>query len=636
MAFKKNVKKIIVILFVILIGGTVGAYFLIGQKNSEEYITEKVKLGTIVKTVNETGTVKAAKEIDLNFLNSGLIAKILVKIGDDIEKDKILAELNYSDLNIKKREARANLNIARANLNKLIAGAAKTEIAVNQANVNQAKTAYDNSLLELKRIKASSEENIKQAQKTLDDLMLKTDNDITIYEQAITTARINLNNTKNTYQKNINNYIESSLTAVNDKLSISNTALDKIDQILNDKDAESVFSAQKTEYKTETSDNYNIAKNFLTSVSDNLSYAKNRDSAGESLNSCLIVLDKVFIALNSCFRALENTVIYSSFTQTDLDLYKTSINSQLTLIAAAISVIQANQQNLDGAILDYQTNTSNAEENLTKAIVALDSAILTSENSLSSAKILGEQQITIAQSKLSADLKNLETVESQLKKIKAPARSEDIILRRAQIDQSQAVIDSIESQISNSIIKAPISGKIIKIEYEVGEQPGSKPVISLLGKNDFEIEVLISETDIIKIDKEDTVKITLDAFGEYENFDGEIYFIEPAETIIQDVIYYKTIIKFNPESRAVKSGMTANVDILTDKKENALIIPTRAVIKMDSEFQDTNGRYVRILKNNQIEKRPINTGLRGDDSMIEIISGLKEGESVITFINTKK
>lgn len=636
---KKTIKKIIIILFIILIGGGVSAYFFISEKNSEEYLTEKVKLGTIIKTVNETGTVKAAKEIDLNFLNSGRIAKILVKIGDDIEKDKTLAELDYSDLNIKKREAEANLNIARANLNKLIAGAPKTEIAVIQANVNQAKTAYDNSSSELKKIEASVQENIRQAQKTLDDLKFKTDNDLTTYEQAITTAQIILNNTKDTYQRKIDNYIESSLTAVEDKLSTANTALDKIKQIIDDKDAESVFSAQKAEYKTKTIDNYNDAKNFLTSILNDLSSAKSdksSNSASGLLNNTLVALDKVFIALNNCFNALENTVTYSSFTQTNLDSYKTNINSQLTLAAAAISAIQTSRQNLDDAILDYQTNISNATENLTKTIIALDSAILTAENSLSSIKISGEQQTTAAKSKFSAALKNLETAESQLKKIKAPARSEDIILRRAQINQAQAVIDSIDSQINNSIIKAPISGKVIKIEYEVGEQPIGKPVISLLGENNFEIEVLISETDIIKIDKEDTVKITLDAFGEDEDFKGEIHFIEPAETIIQDVIYYKTIIKFDPELRAVKSGMTANVDILTDKKQNVLIVPTRAVIEMDSEFQDTDGKYVRILKGDQIEKRPIKTGLRGDDSMIEIISGLKQGEEVVTFISEKK
>ncbi|MCK5459901.1 efflux RND transporter periplasmic adaptor subunit [Candidatus Parcubacteria bacterium] len=639
MAIKKSVKRIIVILLIILIGGGTAAYFLAGKKNNEEYITEKVKRGTIIQTVNETGAVKAAKEINLNFLNSGRIAKILVKIGDDIEKDKILAELDYSDLNIKKREAAANLNIARANLNKLIAGASKTEIAVSQANVNQAKTSYETSLLELKKIEAVARENIRQAQKTFDDLKFKTDADITTYEQAVTTAMISLGNAKNTYQREIDNYIENALIAVDDKLSIANAALDKIDQIVSDKDAESVFSAQKTEYKTETIDNYNEAKNLLTSVSDNLSYAKSdksSDKTSELLNSALSVLNKVFAALNSCFSALKNTVTYSSFTQTDLDAYKTSINSQLTLTAAAISNIQASRQNLDDAILDYQTNISNSEENLAKAIINLDSAILTAENNLSSAKILGEQQITASQAKISAALKNLETAESQLKKIGAPARSEDIILARAKIDQAQAAIDSISSQINNSIIKAPISGKVVKIEYEVGEQPGSQPVISLLGKNDFEIEVLISETDITKIDKKDPVKITLDAFGEYESFGGGIYFIEPAETVIQDVIYYKIIIKFNPAQREVKSGMTANVDILTERKLDALIIPARAITEMDFDFQGIEGRSVKVLKNNQIEKRSVGIGLRGDGGMVEVISGLKEGEEVITFISAKK
>jgi HlyD family secretion protein/macrolide-specific efflux system membrane fusion protein len=79
----------------------------------------------------------------------------------------------------------------------------------------------------------------------------------------------------------------------------------------------------------------------------------------------------------------------------------------------------------------------------------------------------------------------------------------------------------------------------------------------------------------------------------------------------------------------IKPGMTANTVIETAKKENVLKIPSRAVL------MEKNASYVRVLKNAKtaaFEKRPVQTGLRNSDGEIEILSGLKEGEIVITFI----
>ncbi|MBU4257384.1 HlyD family efflux transporter periplasmic adaptor subunit, partial [Patescibacteria group bacterium] len=69
----------------------------------------------------------------------------------------------------------------------------------------------------------------------------------------------------------------------------------------------------------------------------------------------------------------------------------------------------------------------------------------------------------------------------------------------------------------NSVIKAPISGTITKVEYEAGEQASAaKPAVYMLGENNYEIEVDVSEADIAKIKINDPAAITLDAFGESE------------------------------------------------------------------------------------------------------------------------
>jgi len=152
-----------------------------------------------------------------------------------------------------------------------------------------------------------------------------------------------------------------------------------------------------------------------------------------------------------------------------------------------------------------------------------------------------------------------------------------------------------------------------------------------LGENNFEIEVDISEADIAKIRKDNPAEITLDAFGDEVKFPGQVYSIEPAETIIQDVIYYKVKVELSEKDEVkmagIKSGMTANVIITTSFRDNVLIMPSRAVVEKNG-----GNKYVRVLVGKKVIEAPVEVGLRGDEGLVEVLSGVKEGDEVITFV----
>lgn len=632
-----NLKKIAIILIILAAAGGGIAYFTMGKKATVEYVTAKVERGDIKQTVSETGTVKAAKEIELNFLNSGKIAKIPVKTGELVKKDQILAELDYSELLIKEKEQEANLEVARANLAKVLAGASSQEKAVSQAGVSQTKAAYDAALRELDRAKKTIAENTAQAEKTLSDLESKTENDVTTYEQAVAAAQTDLDNAKSTYQRAIDNKEEAALTTVDDKLAVAKTALDAVNSVLTDTDAKNILSVKNISYLDLTVNSREQASESLVAANSDYNAAKLNKTASainQAIDGASDALNKTFASLNNCFNALENTITSSDFTQTDLDAYKTSINTKLTGISAAIAALQTAKQNLADAILNYQTNAAAAEKSLSQAQINLDNAVIQARNSLNTAKISGEQQITSAESKADAANKAWQVAKSESEKIKAPARIEDVALAQAQIKQQQAALDLIKNQINNSVIKAPISGTITKVEYEAGEQTQTaKPAVYMVGENNYEIEVDVSEADIAKIKINDPAAITLDAFGEDVKFFGRAYFIEPAETVIQDVIYYKIKIEFADSSEYkanitnIKPGMTANAVITTAQKADVLIMPSRAVIEKNG-----SGKIVRLLVNGQVSEVPVELGLRGDEGMVEVLSGAKEGDEVVTFV----
>ncbi len=600
----KRIKIIIIVLVSLLIGGSAAFFYFTGASKIE-YVTEKVKRGNLIQTVSETGAVKSASEIDLNFLNSGRLANVLVKVGDKVIKDQILAELDYSGLVIKRQEAEANLNIAQANLNKLLAGSTSQEIAVAQASVNEAESSYWASIQELDKVKKVVAENIKQAQKNLNDLESGASANVTTYAQSVS------------------NKESVALTTIETKLVEDNTAIDAINTVVTNTDSSDILSIKNLSYLNNTKDSYNQAVLLANSANTSLSVAKSNqteDNINKALADAKIALNKTLEGLNNCFNALENTITTTNFTQTELDSAKTSINTQLTTVNSGISSIQT------------------ADNNLKDARITLDNAILTAQNSLNTAKISGEKDTTVSQNKVSAALKAWEAAKASLTKVKAPARREDVALNEAQVRQAQAALDSAKKQIENSIIKAPIDGQVTKVNYEVGEEAAGKgAVISILGVNNFEVESLISESDIAKVTAGDEVKITLDAFGDDIEFPGKVYFIEPAETEIQDVVYYKVKIEFTADSKefkdnenGIKPGMTANVSIRTFEKNNVLIMPMRAVISKNDQ-----GKFVKILEGKEVKEAPVKIGLFGDEGMVEVLSGVNEGDEVVTFTKTK-
>ena len=141
----------------------------------------------------------------------------------------------------------------------------------------------------------------------------------------------------------------------------------------------------------------------------------------------------------------------------------------------------------------------------------------------------------------------------------------------------------------------------------------------MINQGQFQIEANISETDIAKINIENSVSLTLDALGSKEKFNGKIVKIDPAETIVSGVIYYKITSVFENEDSRIKSGMTVNMDIETARRENVLILPYYLIKEKD------NRKYVLVKENNKITEKEIKTGLEGE-VMVEIIAGLKEGD----------
>lgn len=637
---KKSKKWSLIILALFIIGSLVW-WWLAKRNQAPIYSTVTVVSGPLVQTVSETGTLKPVKEVALNFLSSGRIKSVAVKVGDKVSAGTVLAALDDSSLQTKKLEAEAGLQIAQASLSKILAGASTQTVAISRSTVNQAQAEVDSAKVNLEKTRQSVAENIRQAEKTLFDLELNSSSTLTPSEQAVATAQTALDNAEKTGKKNVDNARNSALLFMSDKILSSQIALDNINTILEDNDAKPVLSVKNSSLLAKTRDARLEALALISPANQAVNLAKSLmseaavSSAGASVLSLLLQTDQ---ALDYAYSMLEATITSVDFSQTKLDSYKSLISGQSSQINTAISGIENSIQAFHNALLSQDTSIAVAQDNLNQAQSALSNAILAAKNNLNSLRLSGDQQIASAQARLDSANQNLALAQAQLNNTVAPARSQDVALAQAQVSQAQASLAGIEQQISDTVLTAPLDGVVTAVNYEIGEQfsAGGKAMIIILVNNSFNVEVDIAESNISKVELGDDVDITFDAFPDDFILKGKVSFIEPAQTLIQDVVYYKVKIDFSDlgdtlnkvESRnlSLKAGMTANIIITTDKRDEVVQVPARAIIKQDGQ------KIVRLLVNGVVQEQVVETGMRGDEGMIEVVSGLRPGDIAITFV----
>jgi len=243
--------------------------------------------------------------------------------------------------------------------------------------------------------------------------------------------------------------------------------------------------------------------------------------------------------------------------------------------------------------------------------------------------------VQTARDRMATDKESLNTREAdlllkknQLVLKKALATDEEIEKQEAKIAEAEAGVLNQEAVLAKTLIIAPISGIVTTIDINPGEiVTVNTTVINLISDGGFEIKAFVPEADISKLSLGDSARITLDAYGDSALFIARVSAIDPAETIVDGVSTYKTTLQFDePEDKRIRSGMTANIDIETNKKDNVIIIPLKAVaygIKGDS---------VRVLSGGLVKDIPIQTGIESQEGMVEIISGISEGDEIITYI----
>jgi len=199
-----------------------------------------------------------------------------------------------------------------------------------------------------------------------------------------------------------------------------------------------------------------------------------------------------------------------------------------------------------------------------------------------------------------------------------------------QIESARAAVDSVRAEINKGIIRSPISGVIGKIDVVLGESASvGTPVVTVISDKKFQMEAYVPEADIAKMKAGNRAEVTLDAYGSDVAFGASVVSIDPGETIVDGVTAYKAVLEFTEDDERVKSGMTANIDVMGEEKAGVVAVPQRAVIT------DNGRKFLNVLKGKDVVRVEIKTGFRGSDGYVEITEGIAEGDKIVVSTTSK-
>jgi len=561
-------KKIIIPLLIILIlGGYFGFKNFVKKENQIRYTLAAVEKGTIIVSVSGSGQILALDQVDIKPKISGEIAAVYTKKGEEVKTGKLIMKLDDADFQKAVRDAEISLETAKLELEKLLSP--PDDLTLLQA---------ENSLTQARESKQKAEDNIEKAYEdafnTIANAFLDLPTIVTgvrdvLYSYEIGESEI----TVGKYQWNISVY--QYIFEPQDR--------DKIEPFIrsaedNYKTARKNYDQNFEDYKNTS--RYSEKETIEALLNETLETTK---SIAETVKSETNLLDFVVDYLSNHDRKVYNKIIEY---QSDLKTYTSKTNSHLL------------------NLLSIQRSLKDSRE-----------AIIDAER-------------TIAEKEL------------QLSKLKAGPDELDIRAKKIAIQQKEDALLTAKQNLADSSIYVPFDGIVADVKVKKGDLVSTGTVLATLITEQKIAEISLNEVDAAKVKMGQKATLTFDALPDL-TLTGKVSEIDTVGTVSQGVVSYGVKIVLDTDDERIKPGMSVTAEIIVEAKSDILVLPNSAVksqagtyyvelveIPEEKKQEFLNNRTGVILPT-QPKTQQIEVGI-SNDSLTEILSGLKEGDIVIS------
>ncbi len=255
--------------------------------------------------------------------------------------------------------------------------------------------------------------------------------------------------------------------------------------------------------------------------------------------------------------------------------------------------------------------------------IASDSSSVTSgkQSVTSSARSITEKQQSLADIQDGADELDIKSAELTV------------------MQRENAVLDA-QAALSDYTIRSPFAGTVANVAAKSGQKISNGGAVATIVTERKIATLSLNEVDATKVALGDKATLTFDAVEDL-TLTGSVDEIDTVGTVTQGVVSYTVKVSFDAQDERIKPGMTVNAAIITDSKTDVLSVPSSAVKTQNGSSYvlvftpplTEAGSATGITSKTEPERVTVQTGI-SDDVTVEILSGLEEGQQIVTRTTT--
>ena len=587
-------------------------------------------------------------EQSLQFNKAWTVTKVNFKAWDDVRKWETIAELDNSDAYVSIEEARLSLDNAKINLSQLyeppdesnllqarnsIINAEKS-LEIVKKEFENLKISQDNSLTKIKEWIETSKKELEAIKTSLEI----TKSEFEVFkkekEDSLENTEISKNSTITDIEDDFKSYladIEKIIEEADYIMWVSKDNRDKNDSY------EAFLWAKNISIKNNAQNSLREVINMYNSLKTDLEaydYSWDKKKLETLLNSCLDIFNKLYETSDYIYKTAKNSVTsVNSFSDSDISSIKNSMSLYKSTSLSKISTIKSSLDSLktlidiDLVVASNDNTIASRKESIKSQELAMERKELDIVNSAKSYLETVESYKLAFKSKqndLNSKEKSLEISKLNLEELLRWPTDENVRKARNSIKQAEIKLENAYKNLADYVLKAPFDWIIRMIDYMPWDNltNDTSKYVYIENPNLLEITVMLDQIDIVKVRQWDKAIITFDA---YKNTPvaWKINLIDITPTKTSGVVYYQVkLILDDPEfDKKVLSWMTANIEIITESKDDIILVKT-------SVIQNNNWKKIVIVEKNwKWENVEIETWI-SSGWMTEVISWLNIWDKV--------
>jgi len=296
-------------------------------------------------------------------------------------------------------------------------------------------------------------------------------------------------------------------------------------------------------------------------------------------------------------------------------------NAEIAVRVAEINYLQAQEGATDEAVAAAKATVASAEAQVASAQAGLDD-IDDQIAQAEAAVVQAEAQVTQAEAGVLQAEAAVAQAEANLATLLAGASEEKIAIAEAQVVQARIALADVQDNLDKATLRAPFDGVVTDVYLTVGEW-ASGLAVELVDTRSLEVVLDMDEVDIGAVAVGQPTVVTLETWPG-EELTGEVIAIAPKAKIQSEIVTYEVHLSLQAGDLPVRTGMTANAELITANRENVLLVPNRAI----TADRQAGKYYVTRIEGQEMVQVEITIGLR-DKNYTEITGGLKDGDKLI-------